>query len=112
MNIKKKFYKNEVQKILDKEISKLINKSGPVVDINYQIPKNSTIISKLLNSEFAQKFINKNQITKISSNTKPYSNFILMLLYLYLFNELFVTGRFDSEFNKRDLNISLNEFFK
>lgn len=112
LNKKKNLYKEQVQNVLSDEISKLLNKSDRVIDINYQINNNSDIFRKLLDSRFAEKFLRKDQIAKIMNDLNAYSDFILMLLYLHLFNELFISGRFDSIIYQRDLNISLKELIE
>jgi asparagine synthetase B (glutamine-hydrolysing) len=112
MNRKKKYYKAEVKKVLCNDISKNLNKIGGTTDVEYLIENRPDIIHKLLKSKFVKSILDTNQIAKITNNLQDYYDFILQLLYIYLFNELFITGKFDLKFNEQNLDISLDDFFK
>ena len=110
INRKKKYYKKEVKNVLGKERQINISKIGGSTDVDYLVENYSNIIIEFLKSEFIKYFLNTKEISEIIDNLPDYYDFILQLLYIYLFNELFISGKFDSKFNDLNLEISLDEF--
>ncbi len=110
------FYKQEVIKTLNPNIAQYLTSAGGRTDIRYLFTKEKKDMAmKILNSEFINRILGKSQADTIVNNSKFYfadyhtSNFILLLLYLYIFNELFITGKYDSRFDQDKLDVSLNE---
>ena len=110
INRKKKYYKKEVKNVLGKERQINISKIGGSTDVDYLVENYSNIIIEFLKSEFIKYFLNTKEVSEIIDNLPDYYDFILQLLYIYLFNELFISGKFDSKFNDLNLEISLDEF--
>lgn len=108
-NHKKKYYIIQVKKILPEKIVQHIAKSRNVVDSETLFQLDNEVLEKLLSSGFILTILSRKQIRKISDSPEKYVLVILQLLYLYLFNELFVSGSYDSDFQKEKLNISLED---
>jgi asparagine synthase (glutamine-hydrolysing) len=110
LNSGKQFYKTEVKKFLGREKSKHIQKVGGSTDIEFLFENRQDLIQKLLESKFTSRILCRKDIAKIAKNPKYYHLLILQLLFVYLFNELFVSGKYDSFFGSQRLEMPLNEF--
>lgn len=111
LNVDKRFYKKEVKKVLGEKKSEYIKKLKGYTDIEYLFKNKSELIRKLLKSKFIKQTLSRKQIDRIVKNPDYYFDFILRLFFLYLFNELFVSGKFDSKFNDPHLDRNLSDFF-
>lgn len=106
----KKFYKKEVKKMISNNISRNFVKIGGSTDIEYLCHNHTEIFYKVLHSKLTNKLFpelkNKNHLLK----NPNYYNFLLHLLYLYLFHQLFVTKKYNSYLNKEEIPLQLNDF--
>lgn len=109
LNYKKGFYKEKVCEAVQPKIVTYLNKEFGTTDIGYLFSSNQKIIMKVLESGVIKEILNKSQIDKI--NVKPeFYSFLLQLLYLHLFYELFISGKHDSRFHNDNMNLPLNNF--
>ena len=111
-NSRKAFYKTEVSRVLGEEKMNLISKMGGHTDIEYLFEGRDGLVEKLLGSDLVRKILGKNQIANAKNDPEAYRNLILRMLFLYLFNELFVSGRFDAKFDEPRLDAKVGDFLK
>lgn len=112
LNLGKQYYKEQLKKLFGENIRKNISKDkiGGTTDIGYLLDKRLEIITKILRSDFVKKLFSKSQIKKMSNNTMDYCELILRITYIYLFNELFISGKYDSRFDQNGVDIPLSKF--
>lgn len=90
-NLDKKFYKKQVEKLFEKEGFPTPKKMGGSTDIEYLLDSKRTEIKKILESGFVAKIIEDKKILReIKKNHEKLSELVLLLLYLYFFNLIFV----------------------
>jgi len=111
INKKKKYYKKETKRVLGRKKSRYLTKLIGSTDIWYLFKDRKDLTGKLLTSNFVKKILNKEQIAKINETPHKYNMFILQLFSMYLFNELFISGKFDLEFDCPNLDTPLDAFF-
>lgn len=88
LNTNKRFYKKQVRKLLGKNN---FQKIGGSTDIEYLLEPKSKEILAILDSEFIGKIIDDGTLLKeIRKNRHNLSELVLHLVYLYLFNEIFI----------------------
>ncbi|MFW9973111.1 MAG: asparagine synthase-related protein [Candidatus Odinarchaeota archaeon] len=109
-NFRKRLYRNRIKKTINPSIIRYLAKSGAVVDINHLFNINKSQLIKIFNQEFINKILSSTQIEKILQKPKDYTLLIFQLIYIYLFNELFISGRFDTKFDDIRLNAPLSMF--
>jgi len=121
--VKKKLYKKEVKKVLGPNIAEVLDKIGGSTDISYLFTDDKKVlIDKVLDSDFIIGLIEKPLIGTVMKSAgvleaiqnceytdklkREYVNGnILLLLFLYVFNELFITGKYDSEFDQNEIDV-------
>lgn len=112
-NRAKKYYKEKVrgklESTLGKDLINRIQKSGNVIDIKKYYMENRDTLNRVLNKELSEKILGKGKIEKIKSFPEKHSSLILQLVYIYLFEELILSGKYDNKFNMSDMKIGLNE---
>ncbi len=110
LNNKKMYYKKKIREILSPEIIKYMYKSSNVVDTKNLLSVENRILLKILNSKLVSELLNKSQITKIINKPEEYHLLILQIIYLYLFNELFISGRYNIGYNEHYINLEIDDF--
>lgn len=111
LNAKKSFYKEQVKLRLGANISCHLKKLAGRTDIEYLLRSRQELIMKIFQSPCIKEILHTSQIHTIYKNPTYYPGLILQLLYLYLFNELFIKGKYRPEFDEKALNIPLYRFF-
>ncbi len=112
LNYKKRFYKEQVKKTLGKEKAALLTKIGGSTDIEYLVSSDKIrLVPKLLNSEFIRQFVKPSQASQLIKHPVKYVDIVFQLLYLYLFDKLFISGEYDIYFDEPAMNINLERFF-
>jgi asparagine synthase (glutamine-hydrolysing) len=112
LGFRKFFYRKEVKRLLGERSSNIISKVPGTTDIEYLYEGKEGIISKLLSSKLAEEITSKEQIARITNNPTRYDyDLLLQVLFVYLFNELFITGKHDSIMDEPSLDIALDKFF-
>jgi 5-methylcytosine-specific restriction endonuclease McrBC regulatory subunit McrC len=104
----KQFYKDEVRKLIKPTITQYIKKSGKVVDTNHLFNSNKDLLVRVFDFQFVRDLLSKHQIDQILKNPEQYYMLILQLVYIFIFNELFITGKYDTQFYMDGCDVSLN----
>ena len=112
LNVGKRYYKKQLKKLFEENIRKNISKDkiGGATDIGYLLDKRFEVIIKILQSDFVKKISSESQINMMCNNTRDNCEFILRIVYIYLFNELFISGKYDSRFDQNGIDIPLSKF--
>lgn len=105
----RKYYEGEVIKKLDYRVSRLLQKKGGSTDIGYILEGQSHIIQQLLDKECLQKLFTPQQKAELISHPHYYAEIILQILYIYLFDRLFISGKYDRYFHQPGLDVKLDE---
>lgn len=112
-NRNKKIYKaavtEKLKSIFTPELLEKIKKSGSVIDIKHIFLTNKSLLMKVVKSGFVKNIFTKKQHTKILTNPDKYYSLIIQLAYIYLFNELFISGKYDLKFGDNNFNTLLSE---
>ncbi|MDZ7331572.1 MAG: asparagine synthase-related protein [candidate division KSB1 bacterium] len=111
LNFRKRYYKNQVKASLDRNVAGYIQKGDGRTDIEYLITARQSLMSELLRTEFIRGILTKDQIDVLMNHSNYYPAIMLHLMYIYLFHQMFITGRFDAQFNQPGLSIILPTFF-
>ena len=109
LNAQKALYKKQVKKVVGLPVAKHLIKQYGTTDIGYLFEKNFDLLIKVLKSDFINGILSKAQINRIRNKPEFYE-FIFQLLYIYLFNELIISGKYDSEFEYDNMNLPLSNF--
>ena len=110
LNFRKRFYKQKVKEAVGPKVARYITKQLGTTDVGYLFSSRQSLIMKVLKSKFMNRILSKSQIYEITKNPTYHRALILQLLYLYLFNELFISGNYDSQFDNDKLDIPLSSF--
>jgi len=112
LNSGKQYYKEQLKKLFEENIKKNISKGklGGATDIGYLLDRRLEVIIKILQSDFVKNIFSESQINRMCNNTRDYRHLILRIVYIYLFNELFVSGKYDSRFDQNGIDIPLSKF--
>jgi asparagine synthetase B (glutamine-hydrolysing) len=109
-NRRKQFYKSELRRILGSEITQHMTKSGSVVDTYQMFKSNENKLIGIIDTQLAGEILTKSQIDELKRKPSLYHLFIMQLVYIYLFYELFISGYYDVDFGKTNLNLALDSF--
>jgi asparagine synthase (glutamine-hydrolysing) len=109
---RKRYYKEQVQELLGESITQFVSKSGAVVDSKMFFMRRKDLLVKILTSPFTQRFLTLSQIETIRKDPVKYRVIVIHLVYLFLFNEIFISGRFDKYFTEPEINVMLIDFMK
>lgn len=104
INLDKAFFKEEVERILGKRKSRYLKKTGGSTDIIYLFEEKKEEIEMIFKSDLVRSILKKNEIKSILNSYNEHTDLILLILNIYLFNCLFISGKYDSDFD--------NQFFK
>jgi len=111
LNRKKRFYKEKVKEVLPSAITSLHPPKGPTTSARYLFDGDREVLMKVFESDFAGRILPDKWINRILKKPEDYYLVVLQLTYIFLFERLFISGEFDSEFDKRNLDIPLSDFF-
>lgn len=111
MNFRKKYFIELIKNQLDSKISDRLGKSGHMSDVSLLLEANKPLLMKTLETEAIKRILNEKQINTIKENPNAFPTLILQLTYIHLFNELFISGNFDDEFDNSLINSNLGDFF-
>lgn len=111
LNFQKRWYKRQIKKELPENVVRYLVKSGGHTDIEYIFnEKKEALLNKINKSDILHDLLPKSLLDVIIGDSQTHMYFILLLLYLCVFQELFISGRFDGLFDTQDLNIQLDAF--
>jgi asparagine synthetase B (glutamine-hydrolysing) len=108
-NRRKKLYISELKQIMGPDITRHLDKSGAVVDTSLIYDENQDILSGILEHEFIREFLTKSQIDFLREHQRDYHLFIIQLVYIYFFSELYISGKFDLLFDHQSMPMKLEE---
>lgn len=111
LNRRKGFFNQRVQETLAPEITTNFALKGPTTSLKDLVPIDENMLTKLLQLELVNRILSKSQIERIANSPGDYHLLILQLIYLYLFNQLFISGEFDSFFDEPHTDKNLGDFF-
>ena len=103
-------YTSIVKEEVGPVIAAHLEKIGGSTDIGYAFDTKFNLIKKIFDSSLIKEILNSKQIKKISRHPERYRLVILHLLYLFLFNELFISSKFDSFFDSPGISLQLKDF--
>jgi hypothetical protein len=114
LNVKKAYYRMQVSRLLDPQVSRLLAKTGGSTDVAYLFEdRQAELFAGILNAPLMKRLLGEATAARILK-ASPYffsnrraANFMLALLSIHVFNELFVSGRFDSELEEEGVAVSL-----
>jgi asparagine synthetase B (glutamine-hydrolysing) len=105
----KALYKEKVREHLGPDISSVLRKSFGVVDTDNLFQANRRWLEKMLNSAFIEKVLSARQVRRMRANPGQYGGVLLKVLYLRLFDELILSGRYDARFGDAHIEETLKE---
>jgi asparagine synthase (glutamine-hydrolysing) len=111
---RKKFYKQEVRKTLGPGIAQYLKKIPGTIDIEFLCRNQKSLFEKLLGTDLVRDVLpglDDEQKREMLDNIPDYTESLVHLLYLYLYRELFVTGRYDSLFDDAGIDLTVEDFF-
>lgn len=115
----KKYFKKQFKRIVRPEIRELVGKKGGSTDLGYLfLGELQDTVKAILTSEFISKTIgHKLDIDRVLRNYKHIDDDkyvrmnLLLLVYIFVFNELFITGKYDSCLGDKKMTLSLRELY-
>jgi len=112
LNKNRNFYKQELKSVLGESKMALIFQAGGSTDVEYLFEGYNEIISELLDHSFFKSIISKKRINQIKQDLMGHIALVIRLLYLFVFNKLFISGEFDSKFHDTALKINLKDILQ
>ena len=108
LDYNRKLLIKKIKRIMPYSITKLF-RAGGGCDLKPLFDANKDLLMKVFRSNFVNKVLTKDEINEITCYPESNYRLIFHLVYIYLFNELFISGKFDTKFNEHYLDISLKE---
>jgi asparagine synthetase B (glutamine-hydrolysing) len=108
---RKKFYKDEVEKRLPSSIRDIVLKVGGSTDIEYLLENENEMIVSLMSKKLIKKIFTAGEIKDIVAFPGAYPEIIFQLLYLYVFDKLFISREYDHLLNESGSGIMLKDLF-
>ena len=114
VNVKKAYYRMQVSRRLGPQVSRLLVKNGGSTDVAYLFEERAAeLFAGILNAPLMRRLLGATTVARILK-AGPYffsnrraASFMLALLSIHVFNELFISGRFDSELESDGVDVSL-----
>ncbi|MFA6217536.1 MAG: asparagine synthase-related protein [Candidatus Omnitrophota bacterium] len=112
LNSKKMFFKKSVERLVLPRVAGVFahRKHGGSTDTEYLMFEDLKSVLAIIQTTFIEKIVGKAYVRTICKKPEAYSEPILQLVYLYLFNELFVSGKYDSRLCRESLEVPLADF--
>jgi len=110
-NDSKSLYKEKAREYLAPDISRVLKKSGSVVDTESLFDANRHWFAEMTSGEFIREVLTPRQVSRIRANPADYPSSLLRVLYLCLFERLILSGDFDDQFGKAHVAASLAAVF-
>jgi asparagine synthase (glutamine-hydrolysing) len=114
LNYKKKFFRKSVKRLVAPRVARVLahKKIGGSTDPEYLLAEDLISAIRIIQSPFILKFLDKEKIHKICANPLNYCELVLQLTCLFLFDAIFVSGKFDSKFDDENFEMRLSDFSK
>jgi hypothetical protein len=111
LNIQKALYRYLAARRLPPGVHRNLRKIGGDTDIEYIIDPHKELIRAIIKkSGLLNALLGRDRLDTVLKSYEANRYFILLMLYLCLFNEMFVSGRYDKMYEERSLDISLETF--
>ncbi|GAK53752.1 asparagine synthase family [Candidatus Moduliflexus flocculans] len=108
-NRKKRLYKAQIRATLPPAITQYFLKSGAVVDTRGLVAANQTLLLRTLHTPFLRSLLPESARQIIERQPVTYYKLLLQCAYLFLCYELFISGRFDDQFERSQINLSFKQ---
>lgn len=112
MNAGKNFFKEQVKALLGESKAALISKAGGATDVEYLFDGCHEMIASMLDDDFFAPLISRKRIDQIKQDMASHSEWTVRLMYLFVFNKLFVSRDFDSKLGEVGLQVSLKDLLR
>ncbi len=109
VNFDKTYFKEEVRKTLGEKKSQYLKKTGGSTDIIYLFEGKEEEIKMIFKSDLVRKILGDEEIVIILNSFKEHTDLILLILNIYLFDSLFISGKYDSVFNNENFKHKLSD---
>jgi asparagine synthase (glutamine-hydrolysing) len=111
-NWRKEYYKKQVRDLVGDRVSTILRKIGGSTDVEYLTTQKKEVLLSIFDSKFISNlirpFFNTALCEKIRKKPEEYSNFLLQLAFVYLFNRLFLNREFDTQLDQNSFGIPLS----
>lgn len=107
LNSHKRFYKSEVRKLIGAQVGQMVRKADGRTDIEYLLEERLALILKIFKSRLMQKLLLPSEILMLQTHPHHYPSLIMQLTQIFIFHELFISGRYDHFFESESLKIPL-----
>ena len=111
-NRQKAWYKAKIREKLPPAITQHFQKSGAVVDAPGLVAANQATLLRVLNTPFLRRLLPESARCAMERHPLIYYKLLLQSAYLFLFHELFVSGRFDDQFHRPQIEYSLRQMLE
>lgn len=107
LNSQKRYYKSKVRKLIGTQVGQVIRKADGRTDIEYLLESRQALVLKIFKSGLMRKLLLPSQILMLQTNPQYYPSLIMQLTQIFIFHELFLSGRYDQFFDSDSLKIPL-----
>ena len=107
---KKIYYKQEIRKTVHPQIAETLVKIGGSTDIGYLLMPQLRYLSPLLSSPLISSLFTERERSRIRRHPGKYITLIHHLFFLYTFDKLFLSGKFD--LSRESPGVTLGELFR
>lgn len=107
-NLHKELHNRKTREILGEKVADSVAMSDIVSDTQKLFETKKETLMKVLDSETARSLLTSGQIDMLKNDSLTHHIFILQLVYIFLFDRLYISGEFDSEFEKDGLDTGLD----
>lgn len=111
-NQDRNFYREQLKAVLGETKMGLMIETGGATDVEYLFEGYFEIVSGLMEHSFFKPIISKKRINQIRQDLMGHSELVIRLLYLFVFNKLFISGEFDSNFQDIDFKMNLKDILQ
>ncbi|MBN2613893.1 MAG: hypothetical protein JXB00_20210 [Bacteroidales bacterium] len=112
LNANKAFYKKELEKVFGESKMKYIAKAGGATDVEYLFNGYEKMVDNMLSHSLVRSVLHPKRIEQVRKDPMKYSELVVRLLNLYVFEELFVSGKYDEYFSRPAFPIGLKDLVK
>lgn len=95
INRNKKYFKKALSKIFNHNVFKHFRKIGGTTDIEYLFTNKNIKLEKLLRSKLLTEIMPPHKREYLLTHASEHYDLILRILYIYIFNEIFILGNHD-----------------
>lgn len=108
-NNEKALYREKVKSHLGDNLSSVLKKSGAVVDRDSIFKNSSYWLEKVAHSDFIELVLPSECVKKIRKCPRKYGRILFNILALQIFEKLILSGDYDSQFDEKHINLTLEQ---